>query len=289
MQSSVTAPAAHYDRVTLAWRFLLGENLPYGYFHDPADDLATATEALTRRMAVAADLHSGCTLLDVGCGVGGPARYLAREFGCQVVGISTSEVGIAAARRAAGEQRLTPLVRFEVRDGMQNSFAAASFDRVWVMESSHLMPDRGALVAECARVLRPQGRLTLCDIVLRKELSLQEVMRHAKRFLLLDQVFGRARMETLATYEALAAQHELSVDRAEDISAQTYATFARWRENAHAHRQAVEQLIGAESWQHFVDSCDVLEGFWNEGTLGYALLSAVSRARDYRESTPANS
>lgn len=278
MNSPSTEPSVHYDRVTQAWRYLLGENLHYGYFAQPDDSLERATDFLTQHMASAARLTAECRVLDVGCGIGQPARWLAREFGCRVLGISTSPVGIELARREAEGAGLVDRAQFEVRDGMHTGLDDASFDRVWVMESSHLMPDRDALVAECARVLRPGGRLTLCDIILREDLPLQAVMRHARAFLLLDQVFGRARMESLATYRRLAGDNGLVVDVEEDLTAATLPTFSHWRANAERHATVVEELIGAKSLEQFVQSCDVLEKFWQQGILGYGMISAVRPA-----------
>ena len=112
-------------------------------------------------------------MLDVGCGTGAPACRLARRVRRRVTGITTSAVGVEAGRVRAGAEGVADRVRFEERDGMDNGFPDASFDRTWVLESSHLMRERDRLVAECARVLRPGGRLALCDIVLRRADAVQ--------------------------------------------------------------------------------------------------------------------
>ena len=59
------------------------------------------------------------------------------------------------------------------------------------------------------------------------------------------------------------------------LTAATRPTFARWRENAARHRDTIVASIGEEDWQRFADSCDVLEGFWDDGTLGYGLPAAI--------------
>jgi cyclopropane fatty-acyl-phospholipid synthase-like methyltransferase len=79
----------------------------------------------------------------------------------------------------------------------------------------------------------------------------------------------------LAEYARLAEHHGLSVEAQTDLTQATRPTFARWRENAERNRDQVVALIGTEDWQRFVDSCDVLEGFWDDGTLGYGLLVAA--------------
>jgi cyclopropane fatty-acyl-phospholipid synthase-like methyltransferase len=268
-------PAEHYDRVTAAWRLLLGDELHYGVFEQGDEELAAATGRLTELMRQAAQIQPGDEVLDVGCGTGAPACRLARETGARVTGITTSSEGVAAARELANAQRLSDRVAFEVRDGIDNGFPGASFDRVWVLESSHLMRERDRLVAEVARVLRPGGRMTLCDIVLRRPMDFIEVRRLREPLALLRAVYGDARMEPLAEYRRLAEQSGLSVEREDDLTAATRPTFSRWRENAGRNRDAVVALLGSDYLEKFVQSCDVLEGFWDDGTLGYGLLSAA--------------
>lgn len=268
-------PAAHYDRVTAAWTLLLGEELHYGVFEDPREELALATARLTGRMLAAARIEPGSEVLDVGCGTGAPACRIAAETGARVTGITTSPVGLAAARRRAAEAGLSARTRFELRDGMDNGFPDASFDRVWVLESSHLMRDRDRLVGECARVLRPGGRLVLCDVVLGRKVEPTEVRRLLAPLRLLREVFGDARMEPLAEYARLARASGLEVEREIDLTAATRPTFEHWRRNAGRHRDEVTGLLGAEGLQKFAAACDVLAAFWDDGTLGYGLIAAL--------------
>jgi len=186
-------------------------------------------------------------------------------------------VGVDAARARAAEAGVADIANFELRDGTDNGFPPKSFDRVWVLESSHLMRDRGGLISESARVLRNGGRLTLCDIVLQRPMPFEEVRRLRKPLALLRDVFGDARMDPLDSYAELAAAQGLLVDQTVDLTAATRPTFDRWAKNAHDHRDQVIASIGEDDWRRFLDACGVLEGFWDDGTLGYALFSAVTR------------
>jgi 27-O-demethylrifamycin SV methyltransferase len=268
-------PASHYDRVTAAWGLLLGDELHYGVFDDDSDPLALATTRLTELMIEALRVRAGDAMLDVGCGTGAPACHVTERVGAHVTGITTSPEGIAAARERAADLGLANRVAFEQRDGMDNGFPDASFDRVWALESSHLMRDRDRFVAECARVLRPGGRLAVCDIVRRRPLPFAEVRRLREPLALLRDVFGDARMEPLSEYRRLMEEAGLAVDVEQDLTAATRPTFARWRENAERHRTRVAELLGEEDRRRFVASCDVLEGFWDDGTLGYGLIAAA--------------
>ena len=271
-------PASHYDRVTQAWTYLLGNDLHYGFFASGNETLPDATGALTELMIDAAQLSHGLEVLDVGCGTGAPAVMLAKRFGVLVTGITTSAVGVQAATERAAAEGLSDALTFEERDGMDNGFPDASFDRAWVMESSHLMRERDHVINECARVLRPSGRLVLCDIILRREMPFNEGRRLREPLALLREVFGEARMEPLDKYKELAEEAGLIVDKSRDITAETRPTFDRWRENAEIHHDVVFDLLGPRGYEAFVESTDVLRGFWDDGTLGYGIFSATKPA-----------
>lgn len=268
-------PEVHYDRIMPAWRLLMGRNLHYGCFETAHEDLDAATDNLTRRVAMHARLNAGLNVLDVGCGDGQNSCFLAEHFGCHVTGISTGKDGVEQARRLARARGLTGKVAFEVRDGMDNGFPAGSFDRVWVLQSSHFMLDKRRLLQECVRVLRRGGRVALADIVLRSPLSTTEIVRDREAFVLLHRVFGRAKMESLNVYQSLAVASGLQVDVFEDLSAQTLPTFERWRRNAVTYRDQVIELVGETLWRDFVAACDVLERLWTEGRFGYGLVAGV--------------
>ena len=167
-----------------------------------------------------ARIAPGERVLDIGCCIGRQACDLAGTFGASVLGITTSASGVAAATALASNKNLDG-VRFEQRDGMDNGLPDASFDVVWVLESSHLMRDRAALLAECARVLAPGGRLVLCDIVRKREIPFREVREHRLDFATLRAAFGDAHMQPLSTYVATLEELGVTVTDASDISEET--------------------------------------------------------------------
>jgi 27-O-demethylrifamycin SV methyltransferase len=274
MTESGYEPAEFYDHVTDAWRLLLGEEFHYGVFESGSESLPEATAALTDLMIRSAELSPGLYVVDIGCGTGAPACRLAQQFGVRVLGITTSTVGAATATARSEAEGLSDQVGFEVRDGAATGLPDAAFDRVWALESSHLIRDRDGFMAECARLLRPGGLLALCDIVRRREIPFEEVRKRMDDFQTLREAFGDAHMEPLELYESLARSAGLEIEQSMDLTAATLPTFDRWHQNAVANREAVSAALGDDGYHAFVRSTEILEGFWRDGSLGYALLSA---------------
>lgn len=267
-------PAAHYDRVHSAWRLIMGEEFHYGWFATEDTPLDDATAALTSQMRQRAEIGPGDRVLDIGCGTGHQSCDLAAQHGASVLGITTSGEGVAAATRLAAERGLAS-ARFEVRDGTDNRLPDGSFDVTWVLESSHLMRDRPALLGECARVLAPGGRLALCDIIRKREIPFSEVRARREDFATLRAAFGDAHMHSLEQYADTLTGLGMTVRDTVDISTETLPTFAAWRANVAAHEAALLELLGQQGVDEFVRATHVLEDFWNDGTLGYGILSAV--------------
>ena len=272
---SVDDPVTHYDRITSAWRYLLGEDFHFGYFRAADESLDAATDNLTTLMAESGAIGPDVSVLDVGCGIGNPACVLAERYGCRVTGISTSRSGVEGARRRAQERGCSDRVSFSIADGMNNGLPDASFDRVWVLEASHLMPRKDVLLAECARVLQPGGLVVLCDVILGRDLPLAEVLSRAQDFIHLHYAFGRAKMETLDTYRRLGEHAGLHATKLMDISDQMFPTFAHWRSRLESHREDVRGLIGDDGLEHFLASCEILPALWKQRVLGYGLIVAV--------------
>jgi 27-O-demethylrifamycin SV methyltransferase len=181
---------------------------------------------------------------------------------------------VAAATTLAADRGL-PAARFEQRDGTDNGLDDGSFDVVWVLESSHLMRDKAALLRECVRVLAPGGRIALCDIIRKRDIPFLEVRARREDFALLRRAFGDAHMEPLDGYASTLAGLGMTITDASDISLPTLPTFAAWRANVDAHEEAVRHLIGDDGVRDFVESTHVLEAFWKDETLGYGILAAV--------------
>jgi len=114
---------------------------------------------MVERIARLTGTRRGQVVVDLGCGIGGPARRLARLFGCRVIGIDVLEdlVRIAARRRRASR------VSFVAGAAPALPIRSRSADQVWALGSTAHVLDRGAMAAEVTRVLRPGGTLAVTE------------------------------------------------------------------------------------------------------------------------------
>jgi ubiquinone/menaquinone biosynthesis C-methylase UbiE len=130
---------------------------PFDHFHGRGLE---ATQELAGSVAVAASDH----ILDVGSGIGGPARYFADRFGCRVTGIDLTAEFCDVARVLTRAVGLDDRVVFEQGTALKMSFADASFDGAYSMNVSMNIADKRGFFGEIARVLRPGAWLALSEI-----------------------------------------------------------------------------------------------------------------------------
>lgn len=119
----------------------------------------------TRALARAVGLASGERVLDVGCGVGGPARTLCAEFGCAVTGVDLTHEFILAAKLLSQRVGMAERVTFLHGSALALPVADASFDWVWSQNMLMNIPDKQRFAQEIRRVLKPGGRCAIETVV----------------------------------------------------------------------------------------------------------------------------
>ena len=130
-------------------------------------------------LAARAGIRREHRVLDVCSGMGGPARWIAHRIGCKVTGLDFTLSRVESARRLTARVGLTALVDFVHGDATAMPLPTAAFDVVVSQEAWLHVPDKSALIAECARVLTPGGTLAFTDVALRALLDANEEARLA--------------------------------------------------------------------------------------------------------------
>ncbi len=171
-----TLPAApvseHYHQAGLEARLLQAlqraghdlDNLPPGalagaeHFHLAG---AVATHAIVERLA----LGPQARVLDVGCGIGGPARCIAQATGCHVTGVDVTAAFVASATALSRRVGLAERTTFRVADALALPFEDGSFDAVVLLHVGMNIKDKAKLIAELARVARVGARVVVYDIM----------------------------------------------------------------------------------------------------------------------------
>ena len=131
----------------------------------PLDQFHTRGLAATRELAEALNPAEGDRLLDVGAGLGGPARYLAAVHGAEVTGIELTPLYVEVATMLSARAGLSDRTRFLQGDATQMPFAPESFDHAWTQHVAMNIPDKELLYREIHRVLRKNGRLAIHDVL----------------------------------------------------------------------------------------------------------------------------
>ena len=130
----------------------------------PVDEFHIRGREATNELARWVDLQAGQRVLDVGCGLGGTARYLADAFQCEVVGLDLTEEYCQVADRLSARVGLSERTSFEQGSALDIPFPDSEFDVVWTEHAQMNIADKAGFYGEMARVLKPGGQLAFHDV-----------------------------------------------------------------------------------------------------------------------------
>lgn len=216
-----------------------------------------AVEAL----ADAAGVLPGRHVLDVCSGMGGPARWLAQRHGCRVTGLDLTPSRVEGARRLTQWVRLDHLVDFVPGDATAMPFAAGSFDIVIGQEAWCHVPDKDALIAECARVLRPGGAIAFTDILTVGALSATDQSRLAAGM-------HMPRPATLGHYTELLTRHGFATEQTTDLSVTWQHILVARLEMYRSLRDTTVAKFGQTRFDEYDRAYAHFVGLFTQGILG---------------------
>mmetsp|Transcript_12673 Transcript_12673/g.26963 ORF Transcript_12673/g.26963 Transcript_12673/m.26963 type:complete len:363 (+) Transcript_12673:84-1172(+) len=160
--------AFFYDRSSKLWEDVWGEHMHHGYYvpEDRTDHIQAQIDLIDEVLKWAGVEEKGDkapkSVVDVGCGIGGSSRHIARKYdGCTAKGITLSPYQAGRGNELAKEQGLEERASFQVADALNMPFDKNSFDLVWSLESGEHMPDKTKFVNELMRVVAPGGRIII--------------------------------------------------------------------------------------------------------------------------------
>jgi SAM-dependent methyltransferase len=133
----------------------------------PVDQFHTRGLEATAELAHLAELQPDMHVLDVGSGLGGPARFIAENFGCTVTGVDLSEAYVDAARYLTERTGQSGQISFIVANALELPFDDGAFDAVFLQHVAMNISDRAGLYREIRRILSPNGRFATYDVVLK--------------------------------------------------------------------------------------------------------------------------
>ena len=267
--STVANTREYYDGpADEIYRLIWGDNLHLGVPCNPECPHPEAMEHTNEIMSGFANLGPDTRVLDLGCGYGSTARYLARSYGCTVTGINISEKELELARLRAAEAGLEHLLSFEQGDFHSLLYENESFDVVWSQEAFLHGADKSLIISEARRVLKSGGTLIFTDIVVRSETPASDRER------IYDRI-SSPEMWDSEDYRRCLVDQGFTIQEEEDWSVHVARSYS-WVRNAVLENQ--EELLRRIESATINRTLDGL-GFWveaaNDGKIGWALFLAA--------------
>src|ERR1035437_10280680 len=260
----------HYDRLSSLYRIFWGEHLHHGYW-DNQQSAAQAQVRLMERLAETAQVPRGAEVLDIGCGLGGSAFWLAAQFDCRVTGLTISPVQARMATRKAKARGLSDRVHFQVTDANEWQPEPASVDLVWIMESSEHFRDKSGFFRRCAAALKPGGILAVAAW-LRRDGPVREDEKELVATI--GAAMLSASLDGLSDYRRWMEEAGLWVSAAEDITRFVEPT---WTHCARiVERPPVKWLVRftSSSTRSFVESFPLMRQAYAQGAMAFGLFAA---------------
>jgi ubiquinone/menaquinone biosynthesis C-methylase UbiE len=185
--------------VGVLWEMLMGEEIHVG---GPKE-----TDILAQKANISDKTH----VLDICSALGGPARHLARKFGCSVIGLDATKKMFEEAKKRTEQDELTHLVSYELGDTLTMPFEHETFDVVWGQDAWCYVTDKKRMLDEAARVIKPGGTIAFTDWIQVGNMR-EEEWEALNKFMVFPY------METLEGYEKLLKESGFELIEKEDLS-----------------------------------------------------------------------
>ncbi len=214
-------------------------------------------------------LSPGKKVLEIATGSGGPAVFLVKETGCTLTGIDINENGILNAGKLAAESGLNEQIEFIKADASEGlPFADGSFDAVISMDSINHIRNRGKLLLECRRKLKPGGMLLYTDpIVVTGILTNEEIaVRSSIGYFLFVPLGENERLLKEAGFAKIASK---------DVTENIARVSGKWYEARRKRKEELGRLEDENTYEGLQSFFKMVNTLSSERRLSRILYTAV--------------
>lgn len=267
----------HYELPPEVFMAFLGERVKYSsaLYRTPN---ATLDEAQTAKLHFVAErlaLRGGECLLDIGCGWGSLTLFMAKEYGCEVTGVTPSGPQAQYIREQALRLKVAGLV--DIRVGSYTDLEIdGRYDAATMLGSIVHMPDRVAVLHKVYDSLRRQGRLYLSESCFRSAEAYQEFAARPGTRHVTETIFGFADMVPFSHLIGAAESAGFSLERLDDLTAHYHRTIEEWERRAVADRDRIEAAAPGMA-EPLVRYLRTANAGWGYTSKHYALTASKSR------------
>lgn len=253
----------HYDDFAWVYQTYWGEHIHHGLFLTGEESAQAAQENLLRHCAALAEVAGGSTVADVGCGHGGTARFLAREYGCHVEGLTISETQWMMALESAKSFCGPGSLKFDLADAEHFQFPPSHFDLVWNMESSEHFFDKARYFRKVAETLKAGGRLLLAAWT-------GSMRKHVVREI--AATFLCPGLLTAKEYAELIQRAGLTVTAHDEAGPRVAKTWDLCAEHARSAKAVLRML--PKRYRDFAEGIALMREGYRSGDLNYSIFAA---------------
>ncbi|RKF19441.1 class I SAM-dependent methyltransferase [Altericroceibacterium spongiae] len=247
----------HYDLGNAFYKLFLDENMQYScaYWHPDTENLDQAQQDKLAHIAAKLKLKPGQRVLDIGCGWGGMALYLARHYNVEVLGVTLSTEQLALAREKAKQEGLDNSVRFELLDYRDLAKEGATFDRiVSVGMFEHVgKPQYRTFFRSCRNLLSYDGLMVLHTIGRMGDPEPTDAFT-------LKYIFPGGYMPALSEIAEASQHYHLLAADVEMLRVHYAKTLRAWYERTLEQREAIEAMYDPRffrMWTYYLAGASV--------------------------------
>ncbi|MFX0182232.1 MAG: class I SAM-dependent methyltransferase [Candidatus Hodarchaeota archaeon] len=246
---------AYDGPIGLLWEVLMGDHIHVG------------GEAETKRLADRLGVDQSTYLLDVCSALGGPARYLAKNYRSKIVGLDITETMLRKAQERTEAEKLSNLIEYRRGNALDIPERSNTFDVVWGQDAWCYITSKERLIEEVVRVCKPGGKIGFTDWILGSTpMSSQEEADILFEFMIFPN------METIDGYKALLEKNNCKVIEVKDLQEDFTKHMHIYLEKVRSIKEDIVKEFGEElykaaesgvkAWVEAADEKKVSRGLW---------------------------